>query len=139
MTKFSSPFLAKSPLKNNGEENTTRVSLPDVDMEMTTYNYVSDTRKINKRGKQKSKNRQAYISDSKSAEIENPENITQQHTAQITNKPFINSFLQTEGGVTKGEFKKNKKVRTLEGDRAINKYKRVKDRSHRRLRNTIKT
>ena len=34
MTKFSSPFLAKSPL-NNGEENTTRVPLPDAHMETT--------------------------------------------------------------------------------------------------------
>ena len=75
----------------------------------------------------------------KSTEIDNPKNITQQHTAQITNKPFINSFLQTERGETTGQFNKNKKVRILEGDRAINKYNRVKDRSHRRLRNTIKT
>ena len=134
MSKFSGPFLAKSPLNNNGE-----MSLPDSTVEVTTYNYTGDTRKINKRGKQKSKNRQAYVSDSKSTEIDNPENITQQHTAQITNKPFVNSFLVTEGGNTTGQFTKNKKVRILEGDRAINKYNRVKDRSHKRLRNTIKT
>tara|TARA_R110000751_G_scaffold261892_1_gene361169 strand:- start:78 stop:494 length:417 start_codon:yes stop_codon:yes gene_type:complete len=138
MTKFSSPFLAKSPLKNNGEENTTRVPLPDAHMETTIYNYAGQTDHF-KNNKSKTKVKQAYVSDSKSTEIDNPENITQQHTAQITNKPFINSFLQTEGGETTGQFNKNKKVRMLKGDRAINKYNRVKDRSHRRLRNTIKT
>tara|TARA_R100001244_G_C5080750_1_gene113831 strand:+ start:33 stop:449 length:417 start_codon:yes stop_codon:yes gene_type:complete len=138
MNRFSSPFLAKSPLNNGEVENTTRIPLPDSHMEINTYNYARQTDHF-KKNKKKTKVKQAYVSDSKSTEIDNPENITQQHTAQITNKPFINSFLQTQGGETTGQFNKNKKVRMLKGDRAINKYNRVKDRSHRRLRNTIKT